>query len=148
MDTQRARHLRKNMTQAERKLWLILRLRQMGRHKFRRQHPVGRYIADFVCLEKHLIVELDGGQHLIQSDYDVKRTMWLDGEGYRVLRFWDHEVFKETEAVKQAIWDALRASANPPPLRAYGSIEPEAAGPGATRPIGPEGSGWGSNGTP
>ena len=78
MDKIRARELRKNMTEVERFLWRQLRLRQFGGHKFRRQQPIGIYIVDFVCLEKKLIVELDGGHHLEQVSYDQERDAWLE----------------------------------------------------------------------
>jgi very-short-patch-repair endonuclease len=96
--TQRDRTLRRNMTDAERRLWQGLRGRQMGGRKFRRQFPLGPYIVDFVCLEARLIIEVDGGQHL-DSPKDKLRDAWLVAEGYRVLRFWNHEVRGETEVV-------------------------------------------------
>ena len=111
MSRERARKLRKNMTDAERALWARIRRRQILDCKFRRQQPLGDYIVDFVCLEKKLIIELDGGQHTEQEEYDSRRTHWLEEQGFRVLRFWNHDVFKETEAVVQAIYEALR----PPP---------------------------------
>ena len=107
----RARELRNNLTDAERTLWRHLRLRQIDGHKFRRQRPVGTYIVDFVCLEKRVIIEVDGGQHSEQKAYDDKRSAWLRSEGFMVLRFWDHEVLTQIDNVKQAIWKAL---ARPP----------------------------------
>jgi len=103
----RARELRRNLTEAERTLWRHIRLRQIGGCKFRRQQPIGRYIADFVCFEKRLIIEVDGGQHLEQKSYDSERDGWLEKEGFRILRFWDNQIFKEIEAVKQVIMAAL-----------------------------------------
>ena len=105
----RARQLRNNPTEAERLLWRELRLRQLGGHKFRRQQPLGRYIVDFVCLERRLVVELDGGQHSEpeQAGYDAERSSWLEQEGFRVLRFWDHEVLTQLEEVKAVVWKAL-----------------------------------------
>jgi very-short-patch-repair endonuclease len=91
---ERARKLRKNMTDAERALWARIRRRQILDCKFRRQQPLGDYIVDFVCLEKKLIIELDGGQHIEQEEYDSRRTHWLEEQGFRVLRFWNHDVFK------------------------------------------------------
>jgi very-short-patch-repair endonuclease len=82
-------------------------LRQIDGHKFRRQRPVGTYIVDFVCLEKRVIIEVDGGQHSEQKAYDDKRSAWLRSEGFEVLRFWDHEVLTQIGNVKQAIWKAL-----------------------------------------
>ena len=105
----RARKLRSNLTDAEHYLWCHLRFRQISGHKFRRQRPVGPYIVDFVCLEKRLVIELDGGQHAEQSDYDAKRDAWLRSEGFVILRFWGHEVLTQVNDVKQAIWAALSA---------------------------------------
>ncbi len=102
-----ARALRSNPTEAERALWKHLRVRQIEGHKFRRQQPLGRYIVDFVCLEKRLIVELDGGQHAEQVRSDTNRTAWLEAQGFRVMRFWNHDVLNEIEAVKEAIREAL-----------------------------------------
>ena len=105
----KARQLRKNMTDAERLFWRELRSRQVGGHKFRRQQPLGRFVVDFVCLEKRLVIEVDGGHHaeVEQAAYDVDRTVWLRREGFRVLRFWDHEVLKEIDAVTEAVCNAL-----------------------------------------
>jgi very-short-patch-repair endonuclease len=107
MSRARARQLRKSPTNAERMLWKHLRLRQIGGHKFRRQQPLGNYIVDFVCLEKRIVVEVDGGQHNTQVAYDEQRTAWIEEQGFRVLRFWDHEVMQNIEAVKEAIWQAM-----------------------------------------
>jgi very-short-patch-repair endonuclease len=82
-------------------------MRQVDGLKFRRQHPLGSYIVDFVCLEKRLIVELDGGQHAEQVNSDTERTAWLEAHGFRVLRFWNHDVLRDTEAVKEVISKAL-----------------------------------------
>ena len=111
----RARRLRRNQTEAERRLWARLRLRQLGNAKFRRQHPIGRFIADFCCMENGLVVELDGGQHMAQTETDRRRSVFLARQGYRVLRFWDHEVMEDIEAVLQRIMDAL-GSPHPSPL--------------------------------
>ena len=106
--TNRARHLRSNPTDAERFLWRHLRLRQFGGYKFRRQRPVGPYIVDFVCLEKRVVIEVDGGQHSERRSHDARRDAWLNKEGFTVLRFWDHQVLKQVDDVKQAIWEALK----------------------------------------
>jgi very-short-patch-repair endonuclease len=82
-------------------------LRQIGGNRFRRQQPLGGYIVDFVCLEKRLIVEVDGAQHSEQKTYEEKRTDWLRSQGFVVLRFWDDEVLKQLDDVKEAIWKAL-----------------------------------------
>jgi very-short-patch-repair endonuclease len=107
MDRSRAKELRNNPTEAERMLWRHLRLRQLGEYKFRRQQPLGNCIVDFVCLEKRLIIEVDGGQHSTQAAYDQQRSTWLEQQGFCVLRFWNHEVLQNIEAVKEVIWQAL-----------------------------------------
>lgn len=98
----RSRSLPRNMTDAERQLWRILRMRQIPGHKFRRQVPLGRYIADFVCHEARLIIEVDGGQHALAGN-DIERTEFLESEGYRVLRFWNNEVLANLAGVYDAI---------------------------------------------
>ena len=110
---QLSRQLRKNPTDAERLLWQCLRLKQMKGFKFRRQHPIGKYIVDFICLEARLIIELDGGQHneADQIDKDAERTTWLEAQGLRILRFWNDEVITSLWGVKDVIWNAL----SPPP---------------------------------
>jgi very-short-patch-repair endonuclease len=124
--TNRARQLRSNPTDAERILWRHLRLRQVGGHKFRRQRPIGPYFVDFVCLEKRVVIEVDGGQHSEQRSYDDRRDAWLKKEGFRVLRFWDHEVRGEFENVKQVIWEALSAPSSVlPPKRGRRKLKPE-----------------------
>lgn len=79
----------------------------MFNSKFRRQHVVGYYIVDFVCLEQKLVIELDGGQHAEQVGYDARRTAFLEGEGFRVMRFWNNQVLAETESVLDEIRAAL-----------------------------------------
>ena len=116
MNKKNARVLRKNPTDAERLLWKHLRLRQIGGHKFRRQQALGHYIVDFVCLEKRLVVEVDGGQHSEQADYDARRSVWLETQGFRILRFWDHEIFKQIDAVKQVIAGAVGCKFDAPLL--------------------------------
>jgi very-short-patch-repair endonuclease len=105
--------LRKNPTVAEKCLWQHLRRRQMFEHKFRRQHPVGPYIVDFICLEKKLVVEVDGGQHLDQEAYDERRSRFLQEKGYRVLRFWNNQVLQQIQTVLRAIEFALGATVEP-----------------------------------
>jgi very-short-patch-repair endonuclease len=95
------------MTDAERKLWSILRNRQMDGLKFRRQHPFDNYILDFVCLEKMIVVEVDGGQHQERQVEDSVRTALLENAGFRVLRFWNHEVLQQPEAVSERIWQEV-----------------------------------------
>lgn len=97
-----ARHLRKNSTEAEIRLWSLLRRRGLGDLKFRRQAVIGRFIADFACFTPRLIVELDGSQHA-GSDYDARRDAWFESQGYRVLRFWNGEVIRNRDGVARAI---------------------------------------------
>ena len=106
----RARILRHHSTDAEHLLWRHLRRRQLESFRFRRQVPVGSFIADFACLEAKLIIEVDGGQHAEHHSYDAHRDEELTKLGYRVLRFWDNEVLLETDAVLEEIMKAL-----PPP---------------------------------
>ena len=105
---QNSRSLRCEMTDAEKLLWRHLRMKQFEGYKFRRQHPLGKYIVDFVCLEAALILEVDGGQHADNSGSDEARTQWLEGKGYRVMRFWNNEVLGNIEGVKLAIWNFLK----------------------------------------
>jgi adenine-specific DNA-methyltransferase len=107
----RARSLRKQHTRAEHYLWQRLKDRRFEKYKFRRQRPVGNYIVDFICLWKKLIIELDGDQHaeLEQKEYDNKRTIYLLDKGYRVIRFWNHEILTETQIVLDHIWDELHS---------------------------------------
>ena len=108
----RARGLRQAMTDAERKLWRHLRNRHLSGHKFHRQHEIGHYIVDFVCTDAMLVVELDGGQHADQQEYDGRRTTHLEAKGYRVLRFWNNDVLMNIESVLEVIMGSL---ASPPP---------------------------------
>ncbi len=103
----RARALRQNTTEAERRIWEILRLHRTEGYKFRRQVPIGRYIADFVCHEARLVVEIDGGQHDGSSPLEAERTRFLEGQGYRVLRFWNNEALANRDGVYQTIAAAL-----------------------------------------
>ena len=104
-----ARSLRHGQTDAERKLWSVLRSRRFSGYKFRRQHPVGPYITDFCCPQKGLVVELDGGQHAGQIQRDIRRTHFLESQGYRVLRFWDNDVLKEPHSVFEVILRTLKS---------------------------------------
>ncbi|MDJ0610822.1 MAG: endonuclease domain-containing protein [Kiloniellales bacterium] len=112
--TERARKLRRASTDAERRLWYALRNRQISGHKFRRQHPIGPYIVDFVCPAKKLVVELDGSQHLRSVDYDNKRTAEIAREGFRVIRFWNNEVLSNLDGVLRAIEANLMSGSNAP----------------------------------
>jgi DNA repair protein RecO (recombination protein O) len=134
--TEKARELRKNLTDMERILWHELRAHRFERYGFRRQYPVSdRYIADFICLDKKLILELDGGRHAEQQEYDAKRTAFLEQEGYKVLRFWNNDVSENIEGVLTTILGALE---QPPSLAL-----PRAAGEGIFSPLSPEGGGLG-----
>jgi very-short-patch-repair endonuclease len=101
----RARKLRRAAADAENKLWARLRNRQLEGAKFRRQHSIGPYIADFFCLEARLVIELDGGQHDEQTrrEADERRTRYLQAQGYTVLRFWNSEVSEDMDGVLEAI---------------------------------------------
>jgi very-short-patch-repair endonuclease len=101
-----ARKLRLTPTDAEIRLWSRLRRKQLEGFRFRRQHPLGPYVADFFCAEAKLVVEVDGGQHADDGD---TRTRWLAARGYRVIRFWNNDVLANTEGVLQMILEALRA---------------------------------------
>jgi very-short-patch-repair endonuclease len=112
------RDLRKNSTDAEQLLWEILRDRRLYGIKFRRQHPIGKFILDFYSHENKLAIELDGGGHneQQQKQYDEQRTKSLEGEGIKVLRFWNHDVLQKTEVVLEVIWNALGQRPHPDPL--------------------------------
>ena len=118
------RKLRNSATDAERHLWQYLRGRQMEGCKFRRQHPFGDYVLDFVCLERKLVIELDGGQHADNVRYDQSRTQRLEQSGFRVTRFWNNEVFDNIEGVVEVIQNMLSLKAPPshpkPPLEGEG----------------------------
>jgi very-short-patch-repair endonuclease len=101
-----ARKLRAATTDAERRLWSILRDRQLSGCKFRRQHPIGPFFADFACVERMRVIEADGGQHA-DNDADERRTAWLEGQGWRVIRFWNNEILGNLEGVARIILDAL-----------------------------------------
>jgi len=101
--TVRSRALRSNQTDAEARLWHHLRDRRLAGHKFRRQVSLGPYFADFACTEKRLIVEVDGGQHADQSVQDEQRSAYLRELGFTVLRFWNNQVLRETDAVLEEI---------------------------------------------
>ncbi|OIQ96285.1 hypothetical protein GALL_216840 [mine drainage metagenome] len=102
-----AREMRNRMTDAEALLWMMLRNRRIAGAKFRRQHPVGRYILDFYCDEKRLGIELDGGQHSEAVEYDKQRDSWLRVQGIQVLRFWNNQMLTETEVVLEVIYQVL-----------------------------------------
>src|SRR3954449_1342598 len=109
-----ARTLRKEPTNAENRLWQLLRAQQIRGHKFRRQAAIGQYIVDFVCFSQKLIIELDGPQHAERAaaEHDAARTAWLASQGFRVLRCWNHQLDDEIQSVVDAIEAAL--STGPP----------------------------------
>lgn len=115
MQKANARILRKQMTDAERLLWKHLRDRQLHGCKFRRQHPIGPYIVDFACIEKRLIIEVDGSQHIDNAEKDAKRSDFLKERGYRILRFWNNEVLQESDAVLNAIFLEISEDVAPSP---------------------------------
>jgi very-short-patch-repair endonuclease len=108
----RAKYMRANPTDAERRLWAILRNKRLSGYKFKRQVILDCYIADFVNFEHRLIIEADGSQHA-DNKYDKRRDAYLKGQGFAVLRFWNSDALKETKAVTEIIWCALQS---PPPL--------------------------------
>lgn len=116
---QRARLLRRNATNVERLLWQRLRFWHVNGCKFRRQQPLGSYIVDFVCLERRLIIELDGGQHAEQSKYDTERDAWLRDQGFVVMRCWNNDVLTNVEGVLEVIMSRLQSTRylNPSPPR-------------------------------
>jgi very-short-patch-repair endonuclease len=109
-----AKRLRQNLTDAERLLWRHLRAHRFQGQKFRRQQPLGPYILDFVHFGAKLVIEADGGQHS-ESSSDAVRDDWLTSEGFRVLRFWNDQIFKDTEAVLEVILQALAETSPSPP---------------------------------
>jgi very-short-patch-repair endonuclease len=122
---QRARELRKEMTPAEKKLWQVLRGNQLDGLYFRRQHAVGIYILDFVCVQEKLVIEVDGGSHLEQEEYDSKRTQWLEEEkGYRVIRFTNDDVLRNINEVVEAIREAVKGPHPPSPACGGGVSSP------------------------
>ena len=121
----RAKFMRSNPTEAERKLWQVLRNKRLAGHKFKRQVVLDWYIADFVNFEHRLIVEADGSQHA-ESDYDARRDAHLRGEGFAVLRFWNNDILARHQLVEDAIWAALQR----PPLPGLTACPSPARGEG------------------
>jgi primosomal protein N' (replication factor Y) len=106
MPNANARRLRRDMTEAEKRLWNLLRYRGLEGFKFRRQRPIGPFIADFACIEEQIIIEVDGGQHA-DNVADERRTAWLTARGWRVLRFWNHDVLNNIDGVHRMLVEAL-----------------------------------------
>ena len=121
-----ARRLRRDATEAEKRLWTALRNRDHAKYKFRRQHTLGPYVVDFVCLVKKLVIEIDGGQHADRAEYDAGRTAALEAKGFRVIRFWNNDVVDNFEGVVQTIERELKHP-HPNPL-------PQAGEGAETRP--------------
>ncbi|HZW24832.1 MAG TPA: endonuclease domain-containing protein [Gallionella sp.] len=112
-----AKSLRRTMTDAEQRLWYHLRAHRFMDRKFKRQKPIGRYVVDFVCLEEKLIIELDGGQHADNIEYDQERDAWLRGEGYTVLRFWNNQLMENMDGVLEQIRLTLSPGPSPTSVR-------------------------------
>jgi len=130
----RARNLRRDMTDAEKQLWQMLRSKQTEGYRFRRQVPIGGFIADFVCHAARLIVEIDGGQHDPSSTAEASRTRFLEAEGYRVLRFWNNEVMDNPDGVRAAIAESLQrvTSTRIEPVTPTPTLPHRGGGPEAT----------------
>lgn len=116
----RARELRQPQTPAETKIWAHLRHRQLGDFKFRRQHPIGRFVADFYCAACRLVIEIDGDSHTGQGEYDVARSAWLSEQGYEVIRFTNRDVFRHLDAVLEAILHKCQDLSAPTPSPPWG----------------------------
>jgi very-short-patch-repair endonuclease len=114
----RSRRLRRTTTDAEKRLWYCLRKFDLDGSHFRRQVPIGPYIADFACMAAHLVIEIDGSQHAEdkKQQYDERRTRWLAKEGYRVLRFWNNDITRNMVGVMETIYAALYGSSAAPPV--------------------------------
>ncbi|MGE5952541.1 MAG: endonuclease domain-containing protein, partial [Qipengyuania vulgaris] len=107
--TSRSRKLRRDSTDAEKKLWGVLRNRQLNGFKFRKQVEIEGYIVDFLCAEQRLIIEVDGGQHTVERD--ARRTAFLESQGFRIIRFWNHDVLQNLDGV----WTTIKAALATPP---------------------------------
>ncbi|MDD5240959.1 MAG: endonuclease domain-containing protein [Sulfuricella sp.] len=143
-----AKEMRHAPTDAEGRMWFFLRNRRMAGNKFRRQHALGHYILDFICIESRLVVELDGGQHATQPKYDSERTLFLEQRGLQVLRFWNDDVLQRSEAVLEVIWRVLEESGciapHPQPLSPKGRGETDTL---LLAPSPLRGEGWGEGST-
>jgi very-short-patch-repair endonuclease len=109
----RARGLRRDATRAEMHLWRSLRAHRLGGWKWKRQLAFGPFFLDFACVDARLVVEVDGGQHAEQLDYDARRTAYLERAGWRVMRFWNSEVLTNRDGVCRAILDACGGEREP-----------------------------------
>jgi very-short-patch-repair endonuclease len=124
MSLKQAKTLRTYMTDAERRLWFRLRAHRFEGIKFKRQVPIGRYVVDFACLSRKLVLEIDGGQHA-ENQADRIRDRRLQEEGFKVLRFWNNDVLKRTDTVLELVMAALDSSPSPGALRAPPSPQGE-----------------------
>ena len=122
--TARSRELRLNPTEPEKRLWQILSGRRLAGVRFNRQFPIGPFICDFVARSIKLVIELDGGQHASSTAYDTNRTTFLEQRGYRVIRFWNHDVLENIEGIMTLIKEALKDRPSPSPSRSAGGEEP------------------------
>ena len=113
--TETAKELRRSMTDAERILWQRLKAKQLNGLKFRRQEQIGHFIVDFICFERGVVVEADGGQHALEKEKDEERTQWLNSQGFTVLRFWNNDILTNTEGVMEAIRSACMEAPSPRP---------------------------------
>ena len=107
------RVLRQNTTDAEKHSWYFLRAKRLNGYKFRRQHLIQPYIVDFICLSKKIIIECDGSQHLDQQSYDKKRDEFISSKGYKIIRFWNNHILKETPIVLDMILSELEKPSSP-----------------------------------
>jgi very-short-patch-repair endonuclease len=137
-----ARRLRKKSTDAEIKLWRHLRQLPMSGSHFRRQVPIGAYVADFACMASKLLIEVDGGQHgeAENASRDEARTRWLEAEGYRVIRFWNNEIINNIDGVMEAIYVAVYGASHAEPMRLKHQRRRASAPSGARPPPAPPAS--------
>lgn len=141
-----ARQLRHALTDTERRLWRELRAHRFQGFKFRRQQPLGDYIVDFICFEQKLIIELDGGQHADAQDYDRQRDVWLSGQGFLILRFWNNEVLENLEGVLERILIACCRTPSPLAPLPRGERGNNNGTPLPATPLPPRGGGVGGEG--
>ena len=142
---QKSQTLRETRTDAEGLLWHYLRDKQLDGHKFRRQQPIGPYIVDFACMPQKLLIELDGGQHAEQHTYDQKRDAFLRKQGYKILRFWNNEIFENCFGVLESIYVALHHH-SPLEEESAGEIIPPLRGSRRGKGVSPQPSQWGDEG--
>lgn len=109
-----SKNLKSEMTEAEKLLWSKIRRKQLNGVKFCRQKIVGNYIVDFLSFEKRLIIELDGGQHASQTEYDSVRTKYLEEQGFTVIRFWNNEVLQRTDDIMNILWELTYSEVSSP----------------------------------